>query len=760
MKKLSMLLLFFVLGMTLVGCKQDNNPDPDPDPDPNPVECDPGYTLVGEDCIKDDIPYDESLFTPSEDVPMTFLTEPSRYQLIEDVSSGLNIVYQYDMPVPSFDTWDNLEANREKIDLNGSWTFAFDNDVLGVDGEYYLPDASIPDSFTVSVPSNWDFYNEDVSEWYNYQNNDFDKVEEYWTKMYGWYTRTFEIEEGFLEDRFVRLNSLGMVYRAWIFINGQYVESHDGAYEYFSINVGEYLKEGENTIAILLYRKPVYETYSTGDTDIDERAYADAQFMPHTGIATWNFGGLHRDIWLESSDTVTVSKVLLNAHDNQLETYTVLYNTGDEDRTVAVDIFAHAEDTNPSYSSPGVTVPANGIKVLTRTIDIPDVEEWSYVTPNVYEMKVEIYEDGNIIDSLHSTYGMRTIETYSNEPGVADGAGILLNSHEIKLKGFGWNDDFYSESLQTEGTNISREMYEFQVDTIRNQMDANFVRNLQNDRHPRAYDVMDEYGLMSMQETPFHWLNTDITNYQLDTYGAMEMILAVSVWNNMNHPSIIMYSLLNEPTYPESPDMVKATRVLNELVKKIDVQDRLTTVCLRAIGQWWTDIGDHVDVYSFNEKNGHLGTTAYDIFGTEMNPDLDPYDGMQPLRYKIGEIIKQYPDLPILFSEPGAWQYNRTDTFIYQMREYNMMKEQWKIIIEEPQYHSIGFTLFTYNEYKTTHLGSDGDGIAGFGVVPYNYSPEYLEAMEPYAGILPPIETLGRYFDTLEYGIYAYPEPD
>ena len=91
------------------------------------------------------------------------------------------------------------------------------------------------------------------------------------------------------------------------------------------------------------------------------------------------------------------------------------------------------------------------------------------------------------------------------------------------------------------------------------------------------------------------------------------------------------------------------------------------------------------------------------------------------------------------------------------MNEYNMIKENWEIITEEPEYHCIGFTLFTYNEYKTTHLGSDGDGIAGFGVVPINYSPEYLVIMEPFGGILPPIEVLGRYFKELEYGEYDYP---
>ena len=674
-----------------------------------------------------------------------------------DAETGLNVVYQYDMPVPSFDTWDNLEENRQKIDLNGEWDFTFDNEVLGVENTYYLPNVELQDSFKVPVPSNWDFYNEDESDWYNYQYNEFNKVDEFWNKEYGWYKRTFEVDEDFLNNRFIKLNSLGMTYRAWIFINGTFIEAHDGAYEYFSIDVSEHLKLGENTIAILLHRKPVYDENLTGDTNIDDQIYGDQQYVPHSGIEPWNYGGIHRDIWLESTDQVTISKVLINAHDGILETYTVLYNNSLESRTVHFELYKYSTEVNPSATETFVEIPAQSIKVIYQEVSITEAKEWSYVSPNMYELKVMIREEGTIIDSLHSTYGMRTIKTYSNEIGVADGAGILLNDQEIKLKGFGWNDDFYSEELHSLGNVISEEMYRFQFDTIRHQMDANFLRNLQNDRHPRAYDLMDEYGLMNMQETPFHWLNDNVIQYQLNTYGAMEMMLAVSVWNNMNHPSIIMYSLQNEPTYPESNYMVLATKTLNELVKKIDIQDRLTTVCLRAEGQWWTNIGDHVDVYSFNQKNGALNP-SFDIYGDEMNPNLPIGDFQQPLRFKISKIIERYPDLPILFSEPGAWQYNRTDSVTYQMNEYNMMKEQWKIIVEEPEYHSIGFTLFTYNEYKTTHLGSDGDGIAGFGVVPINYSPEYLERMEDFAAILPAIEILGRYFDTLEYGQYAYKE--
>lgn len=752
MRKIYFLLLILVQLLVLTACKEDSLQ----------VLCENGFKNVEGQCVLQEpveeyVPYDDSLFTSSNEIPKEFHREPSRFEVKKDLESGVNVVYQYDMPVPSFDTWDNIEENREQISLNGEWSFAFDNELVGFDNEYFLPETDIPNSFEVTVPSCFDFYNEDPNEWYSYQNNDFDKVEEYWSKMYGWYTRTFDVDEGFLNEKLVRLNSLGIAYRSWIFINGQFVEAHDGSYEYFSIDVGEYLREGENTISILVYRKPVYEENLNGDDDdIDSRVYGDNQFMPHSGIATWNYGGIHRDLWLEASNEVTVSKVLLYAHDGVLETYTILYNSTDEPRKVAIDIFTDVHDTNPKFSKTNVTVPANDIKVLVETIPIPEVKEWSYVSPNVYEMKIELYDNGSLVDSLHSTYGMRKIETFSNEPGIADGAGILLNGQEVKLKGFGWLSDFYSESLDSLGSTVSREMFEFQMDTIRNEMDANFLRNLQNDRHPAAYDVMDEYGVMNMQETPFHWLNPTVVSYQIETYGAMEMILGMSVWNTMNHPSIIMYSLFNEPTNPENNVMVNGTKVLNDLLKSLDVGDKLSTVCLRSNGQWWTDIHKHTDIYSFNQKNGNYGVTDEDKYGEIPHDELSARDMYQPLRYKLNQVMNRFPDHPILYSEPGMWQYNRTDTLPWQMKEYNAIKAQWEIIVNEPEFQSIGFSLFTYNEYKTTHLGSDGDGIAGFGVVPYNYSPEYLEMMIAYEGILPSIEVLGRYFDTLDYEDYAY----
>lgn len=744
MKKILMTILMITITFSLSSCKKDDEE----------IICEPGYSLYVQECVKDDIAYNENLYTSSEDIPLIFTTEPSRYELIEDTNTGVKVVYQYDMPVPSFDTWDNLEANRQKVDLNGLWNFTFDNNLTGIDNEFYLPGADLENDFEVSVPSNWDFYNEDTKDWYNYQNNDFNKFDEFSNKQYGWYTRTFDLEEDFFGERFVKLNSLGMTYRSWIFVNGQFVEAHDGSYEYFSIDVTDYLKEGENTIAILLYRKPVF-LEDTVNGDPEGILNTDSQFMPHSGIEPWNYGGMHGDIWLESTEEITISKILLNAHDNELETYTVLYNNSDETKHVSLEIYKNIDDTSSIRVVNNITILPHSTRVIVEILPILEALPWSYETPNMYEMKVLMYEENNLIDSLHSTYGMRTIETYSNEPGIADGAGILLNSQEIKLKGFGWNDDFYSESLHSSGNVISEEMYRFQFNHIRNEMDANFLRNLQNTRHPRAYDLMDEYGIMNMQETPFHWLNPNVVTYQLNTYGAAEMMMAVTVWNNMNHPSIIMYSLQNEPTSPENAAMAMFTEVMNDLTKSIDVQDRLTTVCLRAEGQWWTDIPKYIDIFSYNQKSGGI-PVSYDIYGTEMNPNLNASDFMQPLRYMLNNIIEAYPDLPILYSEPGAWQYLRTDTQFYQMNEYNMMKEQWSIITTEPEYHSIGFSLYTYNEYKTTFLGSDGDGIAGFGVVPINYSPEYLEIMEDFAGILPPEETLGRFFYTLEYGEFEY----
>ena len=68
MKKVTLVILSIIVLLILAGCKEETT-------------CDQNYSLVEGECVLDIIPYDETLYTSSEDVPLLFEREPSRFSL-------------------------------------------------------------------------------------------------------------------------------------------------------------------------------------------------------------------------------------------------------------------------------------------------------------------------------------------------------------------------------------------------------------------------------------------------------------------------------------------------------------------------------------------------------------------------------------------------------------------------------------------------------------------------------------------------------
>ena len=74
---------------------------------------------------------------------------------------------------------------------------------------------------------------------------------------------------------------------------------------------------------------------------------------------------------------------------------------------------------------------------------------------------------------------------------------------------------------------------------------ANFVRFSHYPRHPEAYRLTDQKGLMVMDEAPNYWMDRLSFISQLEDGLSLTYVQSM-VWNHMNHPSVILWSILNE----------------------------------------------------------------------------------------------------------------------------------------------------------------------------------------------------------------------
>ncbi len=690
---------------------------------------------------------DSQKITDAADVPLVLVREPSDYKIKE--VNNVNVLYQYGVPVPSFDTWKREEKGRHRLPLDDDWKFSFENieyegllfehnkaykneDLLinstAMKEKWYSPNFDDSDWKTVAVPHVWDLEDIENDEWYD-SSVEFNPDKAF-RREFGWYRKDITVSEDFIENRSIRLNALGIETQAWIFVNGQYVGAHEGGYEPFSMVISEYLSPGTNNISIRVWRRPQRRA-DDPDIKIDELAKGRKEFYQKDVRSTvgpggsFPYGGIKREIWLESTNKVNVSKILTKAEDGLLNIYAVLYNSSNQDQKVGLEF---DPGTGDSKANEIVDIEAGETRVVQKNIEIPAAENWSPADPNLYNAKVTLYKDETeLIDSLTAQYGMRKIE-------IKDG-NIYLNGKRILLKGFVWYEDFNPQNVTSD-----RETYKFHLNFIKNELKANFLR--EHPYHPKAQEVADEVGMLLMIEELNNWLTSFLMNYQLRQYNLSEALVASKVWNNINHPSVIIWSLANELGDYDTSVASKFIKSLNKISKDLDVQDRPTTACLRAHGQYTNSIAKHLDIYSFNTKRSDYSDKSSQ---QKVGNDNNEGDG---LRYTLNQIVERFPDKPILFSEAGpSWttDYGKVNPNIFKM---------WDFILKE-EYPVIGFAYWSYNDYKSGLGNFRGGGFTHSGIVKEKFNQDYMEksklAKKPY------MVWLGHNFDKL-YNPYSLTE--
>jgi beta-glucuronidase len=614
-----------------------------------------------------------------EETKDKFSAEPMRTQV--RTIDGVNVVYQYDQPVPSFDTWETREEGRNHMTLNGEWRFAKDPENRGVEEQWYSPLYDHSSWEKRYVPGCWDLY--DYSPYHVWG-------EGYpFYDGYAWYVRTFELDESWL-GRYVKLNFLAVNYRCWIYVNGQYVEAHESGHTSFSVDVTKHLKRGTNTVAVRVYRRPDFENYF--DLEAAKRV-SDLNGLPHAPADYWPYAGITRDVYLEGTDKVTVSKILTNAKNDSLDMFAVICNTDDREREIAVE-FDPGSGTGGHRTRESIVVEPGAARVVKQRIAIPDAKEWSYVAPNVYRAFVRLYEGDALIDSLSVAYGMREFKV--------EGTKVLLNSQQVFLKGTNWH-----EETKQSGRSMTKEEYDFELGLVK-EMNMNFIRNSHYNRHPYAYEYADRHGIMVMDETENMWLDQAAVRNQYRNYGLSRAAVMMTTWNNLNHPSVVIWSLCNEVSY--GGDYNSWIKDLRNIAKAIDVQGRPVSWAARDTND---TAFQYADIIGFNEYAG---------FFWGKNEDLTAV---------LQGIHRRFPDKPIMITENGSWSAFGVTGSPSQAGSEHWQAANFRSHYSQTVVHKdfmAGYTFWILKDYKTrAGYNCDSIGISTMGTVPWTYNREFRD---------------------------------
>jgi len=353
----------------------------------------------------------------------------------------------------------------------------------------------------------------------------------------GWYRKTLNIPQGKPGDK-VYIYFEGVYDHSEVFVNGRSVGKRPSGYVSFMYDITPYVEAGRP--AVIAVR-------------VDNSEFADSRW--YTG------SGIYRNVWLITAGPVHIEQwgVFYYTKSVNRGRAVVTVDTGIENETDArVDLtvmqqLLDANGKEVTKSSTKITVPAKSKGKTTVDMTVNNPLLWSVKTPNLYQLKTTIVQNGQTIDETVTKAGIRTL-TFDPDKGFA------LNGEWMKMKGVCIHHD-----AGVLGAAVPREVWKRRLLTLKD-LGCNAIRMAHNPQAPDVYELCDELGLLVKDEGFDEWefpkrkwlegWNRGTPGYQgsynfFEEWSSRDM--ADIVRRNRNHVSIFSWSIGNEVDYPNDP---------------------------------------------------------------------------------------------------------------------------------------------------------------------------------------------------------------
>lgn len=397
---------------------------------------------------------------------------------------------------------------KQKIDLN--WRFHLgdvpDADFMGFDDRGWR-NVTLPHDWAVEHP--------------------FDKCHASGTGYLpggtAWYRKRFVLGED-VKGRRVRITFQGVYKHAKVWVNSNYLGFHAYGYTSFTYDVSEFVRPGENVIAVRVEHNDV----------------ADSRWYTGSGIT--------RHVLLEITDPVCFAERGVFASTVSASAEKAVLRVRYE--TLGGDGAAFCLKTPDGQCA--AKSRAEGEKG-TAELTVENPRLWSPDDPYLYTLEGQALLSGKIRDTVKIPFGIRTFRFDPDE-------GFFLNGENMKLKGVCVHHD-----AGCLGAAVPKNVWERRLRKFRN-AGCNALRTAHNPPDPDLLDACDELGLLVMDEAFDEWEGTKNKWWQGHNvyppkhYGYAEDFpqwhvsdLTSMVKRDRNHPSIVLWSIGNEIDYPNDP---------------------------------------------------------------------------------------------------------------------------------------------------------------------------------------------------------------
>ena len=343
---------------------------------------------------------------------------------------------------------------------------------------------------------------------------------------------------------YIRFNGVESCY--YLYVNGQIVGYNQDSFTASEFDITPYLTEGENEIAVRVYRWSGGSFFEAQDFIRVSGIFRDVSLYSTPKVHIRDF---KIETELDENNEDALLKVRTNVAGEDAEGYTVEsrlyeYDAKAEDaQTVGdyVSVEASAEhyknaDDEEYYAY------IKGDYVIQTEQEVENPKKWSAEYPNLYKVVLVLRDpEGTIQETVSFATGFR--DFYINEEGL-----LYSNGNYVELLGVNRHDT----SPET-GHYVPRDLMEEDVRLMK-ELNMNTVRTSHYPNDPYFYDLCDYYGLYVMDEANMETHGEQGLIPQSNAQATVNIVdrLDSMISRDKNHASVVMYSFGNESSGGEA----------------------------------------------------------------------------------------------------------------------------------------------------------------------------------------------------------------
>lgn len=443
--------------------------------------------------------------------------------------------------------------SRQSLNFNNEWKY-MRGDCMGAEQSTYddskWEKVGLPHSFSIPYFMSKDFYT-----------------------GYGWYRKTLMLTAKELEKKLF-LEFDGVFQEAEVFVNGQKVGMHVGGYTGFSIYISWAARIGDNQIAVRvnnIWRPDV---------------------APRAGEHVFS-GGIYRNVRLVMKSSahidwcgtfVTTPDLGKNQENSsRVKVETEVCNQSEEEGNyrLLTQVLTPNGQVVASVENREV-IAARGNKTFSQiTKVLHNLQLWSPVQPALYKVISRLYEGKRLLDEEETTFGFRWFKWTADQGFFLNGKHLFFRGVNVHQDQAGWGDAV-TESAMYRDVNRMKEA------------GFDLIRGSHYPHAPAFSRACDELGMLFWSEAPFwgiggfkpdgYW---DASAYPVNVKDEADFEesalqqLREMIRIHRNHPSIVVWSMSNEPFFT-APNTLSGVRRL--LKRMVDLTHQLDPTRPAAVG--------------------------------------------------------------------------------------------------------------------------------------------------------------------------------